>query len=146
MVAVIVSWFFGWPFLVLAYFPVVTPGDTREASLFGAGSFLWFLSCYGICVIGRRRRISPIKIIAGWFFGWPAVLIVCGRLASLIEHPYWIDLSLIIPGTILWLASCYAVYDMLFTMAVERWPAAKAIREMISFLLRMFVRSHHHSP
>src|SRR6476660_5213146 len=115
VVAVSLVWFFAWPVVLFACFPLVTPGDALEALLFGGGSLIWFLSCYGSCgmllaIVNARWR-SPLlyhrtgTVMAGWFFGWFPLLIVCGHLASLIEHPYWIDLSFIIPGTILWMAS-----------------------------------------
>jgi len=118
----------------------------------GAGSVLWLVSCFGICglllaMIEDRWRSRALyrRIVVGWFFGWFPLFFVCGHLASLIEHPYWIDLSFSIPGTILWLASCYGLYDMLFAMAEARWPAAKSIREVIGSFFRMLL-SHHHSP
>jgi len=66
---------------------------------------------------------------------------VGARLGALIEHPGWIDLSLIIPGTILWLGSCREICDTLFTMAEARWPGTKAIREIMGALLK--VLPHH---
>jgi len=42
-----VGWFLGWPVVFFACLPLVTPGDTLEAWLFGAGSVLWVVSCYG---------------------------------------------------------------------------------------------------
>jgi len=144
------GWFFGWPVVFFACLPLVTPGDTLEACLLGAGGLLWFFSCYGVCgmllrMIETRWRVHPLyrRMVVGWFFGWFPLLAICGHLAVLIDHPNWIE-SLIMPGTILWFASCYGLYDMLFAMTEARWPTAKSIREIISSLAKMFV-SHHHS-
>jgi len=96
-------------------------------------------------MIETRWRVHPLyrRMVVGWFFGWFPLLAICGHLAVLIDHPNWIE-SLIMPGTILWFASCYGLYDMLFAMTEARWPTAKSIREIISSLAKMFV-SHHHS-
>ena len=153
VMAVIVGWFFCWPVVFFACLPLITRGDTLEACLFGAGSLLWLVSGGAVCglllrMIETRWRPHPLyrRIVVGWFLGWFPLLFVGGHLAALIDHPYWIDLSLIVPGTILWFASCYGIYDMLFAIAEARWPAAKSIRGSIGSLLRMFVSHHHHSP
>ena len=63
------AWFFGWPVacLACAYFPLMARGDTLEACLFGAGSLLWFLSCfwiYGVLFARAEARwpaATPIR-------------------------------------------------------------------------------------
>jgi hypothetical protein len=146
-VAVIAGWFVGWPvFLRICFDPTAPPADARQACLIVAGSLLWFLSSYRICVFGWRRQISPMKITVGWLFGWPALLLVCVHLGALIEHPSWLDGSFIFLSASLWLVGCYGIYDMWFTKAEKRWPGAKQIREMIGLLAKAFVRSHHNAP
>jgi len=152
--AFLTGWFFAWPVSILIFLPLVMPGDTLEASLLGAGSLPWLLSCYAFydTQSGLAEGYWPMatgvrKFLIGWFFGWFPMLIVGGHLAALIEHPYWIDLYLIVPGTILWLASCYGTYDTLLATAQARWPAAKSIREIVRALFRVLLTSHgHHSP
>jgi hypothetical protein len=151
--AFLIGWFFAWPVSISTFLPLVTPGDTFEAWLLGAGSLPWLLSCYAFhdTQSALAEAYWPMatgfrKFLIGWFFGWFPMLIIFGHLAALIEHPYWIDLYLIVPGTILWLASCYGTYDTLLTIAQARWPAAKSIREIIRSLFRMLLASHgHHS-
>lgn len=74
--------------------------------------------------------------VLAWFFGWPPLLIIGDYLASLIDHSGWIDVTLVLLGTIPWLIACYAIYDTLFNMAEARWPATKGIREIVSPLIR----------
>jgi uncharacterized membrane protein len=38
----------GWPVVFFACLPLVTPGDTLQVCLVGAGNLLWIVSCYGI--------------------------------------------------------------------------------------------------
>ena len=87
----------------------------------------------------RQARISP-SIAIGWFLGWWPLL---SAFAGLTNFPIEVDMSVFVVGTIFWLASCYWVYDTLFMMAEARWPEVKGIRELISLLVRTFVRSHH---
>jgi hypothetical protein len=148
MVAILASCFYGWPAVLYVYFPAAPSGNTREGSfLIVAGSFLWFLSCCGIWVIGKPHRISRTKIIAAWFLGWPPFVIVYSQLILLIEHPDWIDWLLLLPGSLFWLFCCYGIYDVLFTMAEARWPVATIIREVLRSVFRIFRAYHgqHHS-
>jgi hypothetical protein len=151
LVAATVGWFVGWPVL-FACLPLVTLGDALEACLVVVGNLFWFASCYGLYRLlfamadaHRPAATTVRKFLIGWFCGWFPLFIVCGHLASLIEHPYWFDLSIIIPGTILWFASCYSIYDMLFTIAEAHWPEAKSIREIMRSLFRILLSPHHSS-
>lgn len=145
--------FLGWPIVVYFWLPYLKNVDTIYYVLLGAGTLLWFVSCGAICglclgLLDKAKARWPMKtraIIAGWFFGWPALFLIGGRLVSSIEHPHWIDGWLIIPGTILWLGSWYGIYDMLFTMAEARWPVAKEVRKIISPLLKALMFHRHHS-
>jgi hypothetical protein len=162
----VVGWFLGWPVVLFVCLPFLTPGDPFQYYLSVAGGILWVASCAGICgwllltidarsqqAVPRRSRIFP-AVIVGWFFGWFPLCFVFSHLVSVIGHSYWIDIPLfilVILGTFSWLVSCYGVYDILFEMAEERWPAAKPTREVVGeilrFLFRMLLASHgHHSP
>jgi hypothetical protein len=74
LVAVVVGWFFGWPVVFFACLPLVTPGNEPEAWLLGAGSLLWFLSCYGMCGLlfamaeARWPAAARIRKILGFVF------------------------------------------------------------------------------
>jgi hypothetical protein len=146
--------FFSWPIVDFIWFPVITPGNMPENWLFVAVSLSWLLSCYVFfdavfaTVRSRWPAMTTIrKILIGWFFGWLPLLVVFGRLGSLIGLPYKVDLFITIPGTILWLASSYVIYDVLFAMAEARWPVAKSIRKVIRSFFKMFLSSHsHHAP
>lgn len=138
-----------WPAAVCAGLPVVADVEAIYwllLTLLITGSLLWLLSCRLICRLlfsadaARWPAKRPV-LIASCFLGWPLSLMVGARLGALIEHPGWIDLSLIIPGTILWLGSCREICDTLFTMAEARWPGTKAIREIMGALLK--VLPHH---
>src|SRR5450631_3904218 len=59
---VMVSWFFGWPVIFFTCLPLMTPADTLEACMFGAGSLLWWMSCYWI--YGMLFRMAEAR--------WPA--------------------------------------------------------------------------
>jgi hypothetical protein len=56
--------------------------------------------------------------------------------------PIWI-FFMAMAGGLAWTASAYWIYDTLFIMAANRWPAAKAIREIVSPLLKGFLFPHH---
>lgn len=150
--AAVIGWCFVWPVVFFVCLPFVAPGDTLQACLLGAGSFLWFISCFGVFGILlrmiQRWRPHPVyrRLVVGWFLGWLPLITACGRMVPLADHFNWIYLSFIGFGTVLWLASCYGIYDMLFAMAETRWPVAKPIREMMSSLVRAFVSYFHHHP
>jgi len=95
--------------------------------------------------VGRRsslsRRVDAVLI--GWFFGWPILVFSC---AHFIKHPHWLYIYPFVPGALVWLFSCYVIYDLLFRMAEARWPAATTIRRIVSSLIRMLLGHHHHSP
>jgi hypothetical protein len=142
LVAFIIGWFLSWPIVFFAWIPIQ---DASGSYYFvtGGGWLLWFISCIGICgpvlrIYGRHR-----PWMVGWFFGWFPLCSVIGHSVSLIGHGYWIAWSLFSLGTILWLISCYGIYDLLFKMAEARWPEAKSIRETLESLIKSFVRSHH---
>ena len=151
--ASVVGLFLGWPIVVYLWFPYLKNMDTIYYVPVVAGSLLWFVSCGATCglclgLFGKAKARWPRKTraaMAGWFFGWPPLFMMGGRLVSSIEHPHWIDGWLIIPGAILWIASWYGIYDMLFTMAEARWPRAKEARKIVGSLLKALVFHHHHS-
>ena len=92
--------------------------------------------------ISPQRRLSRAQAaFVSWFFVWPALLFAG---AYLIERSNFFYLCAYGVGTILWMFSCYVIYDKLFTMAEARWPAAKTIRNIARPFLRMLF-SHHHS-
>ena len=156
LVTAILGWFFGWPVVFFACLPFVTPGDILQACLVGAGSLLWLMSCYGIyglllrladsrwSKIALRTSRFRTAIAVGWFFGWfPLYFIYEYFTRSLIGSLHWINVSVLVLGTVVWLVSCYLIYDLLLAIAETRWPEAKSIRETIRLLVVAFVRSHH---
>jgi hypothetical protein len=73
--AVIVGWFLGWPFVAYACLPSEPPISSLGAWLLGAGSFLWFLSCFGIygllfvMIEARWPAARKIRQIVEFIFG-----------------------------------------------------------------------------
>jgi hypothetical protein len=93
----------------------------------------------------RRPRTSrrADTVFVGWFFCWPVLVVAFGPLG---ETPDLLPLFLAMSSALLWLASCFVVYDTLFTMAEARWPATKPIRKIMGSLFRGLLSHHHHSP
>ena len=121
VVAACIGYFLGWPVVFFACLPLVTPGDTLQAVLFGAGSLLWLLVCCGLFGLllrlvdaytwqntPQRIRMSRTITVVSWFLGWFPLFSAYSHLtASWIEqHHSWINVSLFILGTIFWLVSC----------------------------------------
>lgn len=44
-----------------------------------------------------------------------------------------------------WLVMLYRIYDAGFKWAQQRWPAAKAVRQVVGPLIRSLLFGHHHS-
>lgn len=151
--AFFVGWFLGWPIVVLACLHFMTlPISTPAIWLLGSGSFVWFVSIFGVCdilltMIETRWRSQLIYrcVVIGWFVGGiPLTGLLYIYVIGMIEPPPWFDVTVFVSGAVLWLASCYGVYDLILAMVEERWPEAKSIREVIGNLFRFFLRSHHH--
>jgi hypothetical protein len=86
-----------------------------------------------------------VVAMVGWFVGWPVVLFVS---LPLMTPGDTLECCLLGVGCWLWLSSCYGVYLILFTIAEARWPAARTIRNVLSWLFsiaRAFQGHHHHS-
>jgi len=159
VMAACVGYFLAWPVLFFACFPLLTPDGSLSAILLGAGSVLWLLSCivmWGLLLeiieaytwknTPQRIRMSRTIAVTSWFLGWFPLFAAYNRLTGswIGQHYYWINDSLSALGTILWLVSCYWIYDMLFSMAEARWPAAKAARIAIrefAYLLFSLLRA-----
>jgi len=108
----------------------------------GAFVYAWLLGT----VQERLKSPSQRWLIVGWSVAWLPLWAVYVHFAALDEHPYWIDWLFISLGTILWLVSCYGIYNLLFEMAETRWPMAREVRKLIAFLVKMLVLTHQHTP
>jgi hypothetical protein len=152
------GWFLGWPIVVLACIPSVKPVDTLEACVFGAGSLLWFLSCFGtygflFAIVEDTRRRSPAlylgvaAVILSCFFGYPVLVVVSPLLlfadAPTDNLPGWIIVSDIFSGMVA-LGAEFWIYETLFNLAEARWPAVKEIRKVVAPVLGAFMFHRHH--
>jgi hypothetical protein len=95
----------------------------------------------------RRRRAVVFCVV--WFFAWPAVVFALSTSGKdpfpKGAGPFIAYIALLVAGSYVWLIACYGLYDTLFRMAEVRWPAAKALRQLLTSIfqiLRTF--GHHH--
>jgi hypothetical protein len=93
--------------------------------------------------MSRRRIIS----CSAWLFVWPIVVYVSFSLIGYLHSTAEIALCglLFFVGSLLWVGCWGAVYHSLFAIAEARWPIARTIRRIISFLVGL-VRFFHHHP
>jgi hypothetical protein len=147
-------WLMGWPFVVAACAPFLKGANAFLLFLLGTGCFLWIVSWLAVCILismiveEARRRSPPLyrsmaAVITGWFFGFP-VLLSC--LPAPADPQSVLGLLTVIAAGQVWFASGYWIYNALFSMAEARWPAAKAIREIVSPLLKGWLLHHTQSP
>jgi hypothetical protein len=152
--AAIAIWLLGWPFIVDACAPFLKGANAFLLFLLGTGCFIWFISWLKICValfakVAQTRSRSPAlyrsmgAVIIGWFLGFP-VLLYCQPAPA--DHKSLLVLLAVIAAGQVWFASGYWIYDALLSMAEARWPAAKAIREIVSPLLKGWLLHHTQHP
>jgi hypothetical protein len=93
----------------------------------------------------RSSRFPWVRAVVStlWFFGYLPAFVVLGTLGYIPSD--WI-IFLVLPGNLAWLIAGYSIYDLLFTIAAQRWPAAKTVREIVGPLLGALLFHHHHHP
>ncbi|WP_298255831.1 hypothetical protein [Bradyrhizobium sp.] len=93
--------------------------------------------------IKRRRRLrwsTAASIV--FFFGAPPGLVLFLALSP--DFDPSLARVLIVGATgWLWLLSAFLIYDALFAAAEARWPAAKAVREILGPILKSLFYHHH---
>jgi xanthine/uracil permease len=148
--------YFCWPVIIHTSLPFLSDFNAIEYILLGAGSLLWLASCVLVSALllitaAESRLMRSLTVAVGWLLSWPLLVIAGVWLQASIEAPSWfapylswLDFYLAIPGTITWLATCYGLYDYLFTMLEARWPA-KDIRKILNGILRSLLYHHHSS-
>jgi hypothetical protein len=72
----------------------------------------------------------------GWLFFFPVLVSASASFQATLGLIFGF---LFVVGGLLWLASGYVIYDTLFKMAEARWPAAKDVRAVVSFLLSLLL-------
>jgi hypothetical protein len=149
--------YFCWPLIIHASLPFLPDLNATEYTLLGTGSLLWLASCVVVSSLLlitaiATRPARPLTFAVGWLLSWPLLVIAGAWLQASIEvpnrfDPYlsWLCFYLVIPGTITWLATCYHLYDYLFTMLEGRWPWTKEVRKIVSEILRSLLYHHHSS-
>jgi hypothetical protein len=87
----------------------------------------------------RRRQVIIFGVVG--FFTWPAAVFA---LAHIFEGRFPEDrgaaiayIVLLCVSSLVWLFSCYVLYDTLFRMAEARWPAAKLIRQFLNLIFQV---------
>jgi len=120
----------------------------------GAGLVVAISWCGAVAEIYRRLFTHPLRsrrIKAKLVFGATLAVATAAFVAVLARDPSSLSTqgSLMIAYVVVyvgWLTVGYWIYDEVFRWAVERWPAAKAVREIVGPLIRSLLFSHHHAP